>query len=111
NYARLYEIARVEMLRSLGISYKKLEDEGIGLPVVENFSRFHLAAKYDDLLTITCQIKDLPNVRIIFDYLIYNQDQVLIHEGKTTLVFMNMVQQKVIRIPEIILLAMKDNWK
>jgi acyl-CoA thioester hydrolase len=111
NYARLYEIARVEMLRSLGISYKKLEDEGIGLPVVENFSRFHLPAKYDDLLTITCQIKDLPNVRIIFDYLIYNQDQVLIHEGKTTLVFMNMVQQKVIRIPEIILVAMKDNLK
>ena len=45
NYARLYEIARVETLRSLGVSYKDLEDNGIGLPVFEHSSTF-LAPKY-----------------------------------------------------------------
>lgn len=105
NYARLYEIARVEMLRSLGVSYKELEDEGIGLPVVENYSKFILPAKYDDLLTVVCQINQEPNIRIVFDYQIFNQNKELIHEGKTTLVFMNMLTSKIIRVPKPILEA------
>lgn len=110
NYARLYEIARVEMLRKLGISYKELEDNGIGLPVFENYSKFHHPAKYDDLLTIRCQINQMPSVRIAFDYSIFNQDNQLIHEGKTTLVFMNMLMQKVIRVPDHILHAIESSW-
>lgn len=110
NYARLYEIARVEMLRNLGISYKELEDNGIGLPVFENYSKFHQPAKYDDLLTIRCQINQKPSVRITFDYSIFNQDNQLIHEGKTTLVFMNMLIQKVIRVPDDILHAIESSW-
>ena len=35
NYATYFEIARVEALRNLGVSYKKLEDEGTFLPVSE----------------------------------------------------------------------------
>lgn len=111
NYARLYEIARVEMLRSVGVSYKALEDKGIGLPVVENYSRFHQPAKYDDLLTIVCEINQAPSVRIVFDYKIFNQEKVLIHEGKTTLVFMNMNTSKIIRVPEEILNAFEDSFK
>ncbi len=111
NYARLYEIARVEMLRNVGISYKVLEDEGIGLPVVENYSRFHQPAKYDDLLTIICEINQVPSVRIVFEYKIYNQDKVLIHEGKTTLVFMNMITSKIIRVPEEILKAFENQFE
>ena len=34
-YANYYEIARVELFRSLGFSYKKLEDRGIGMPVID----------------------------------------------------------------------------
>eukprot|EP01036_Dinobryon_divergens_P012811 gene12811-17280_t len=41
NYARFYEIARVETLRHIGVSYKVLEEAGIGLPVYENYSKFH----------------------------------------------------------------------
>jgi len=110
NYARLYEIARVEMLRSLGISYKELEDEGIGLPVFENYSKYHQPAKYDDLLTIRCLINQKPSVRITFDYAIFNHDEQLIHEGKTTLVFMNMESQKVIRVPDTIANAIESSW-
>lgn len=109
NYARLYEIARVEMLRSLGVSYKALEDAGIGLPVYENYSKYHQPAKYDDLLTIKCQIKQMPSVRITFDYSIFNESVDLIHEGKTTLVFMNMKLQKVIKVPSEILKAIENN--
>ena len=35
NYAEFYEVARVEMLRSLGLSYKWMEETGIMMPVLE----------------------------------------------------------------------------
>ena len=90
NYARLYEIARVETLRSIGISYKSLEDIGIGLPVYDNYSKYHAPALYDDVLTIKCMLNQLPTARIIFHYQIINQENKLINEGKTTLVFMHL---------------------
>jgi len=35
NYAQFYEVGRVEMLRSLGMSYQEMEDSGIMMPVLE----------------------------------------------------------------------------
>jgi acyl-CoA thioester hydrolase len=66
NYARLYEIGRVEGLRSLGIRYKDVEDAGIMMPVYENKSRYLQPAKYDELLTIRINVKEIPKARIVF---------------------------------------------
>jgi acyl-CoA thioester hydrolase len=107
NYARLYEIARVETLRSLGVSYKVLEDNGIGLPVFEHYSKFHSPGLYDDELTVICQVDQLPTAKIEFSYRIKNADGDLINEGKTTLVFMNMLQKKVVKAPEWIVNALR----
>ena len=106
NYARLYEIARVETLRSLGVSYKDLEDNGIGLPVFEHNSTFLAPGLYDDELTVICQVDQLPTAKIQFSYRIKNTEGQLINEGKTTLVFMNMLQKKVIKAPEWIVNAL-----
>ena len=38
NYAQYFEVARVETLRSLGLSYKELEESGILLPVSDCWS-------------------------------------------------------------------------
>ncbi|UCE93120.1 MAG: acyl-CoA thioesterase, partial [Flavobacteriaceae bacterium] len=35
NYAQFFEVGRVEWLRTLGVSYKSLEETGIMLPVRE----------------------------------------------------------------------------
>lgn len=107
NYARMYEIARVETLRSLGVHYKALEDNGIGLPVFEHYAKFHAPALYDDELTVICQVTRLPTAKIEFSYEIKNADLTLINEGKTTLVFMDMAKQKVIKSPEWIVNALK----
>jgi acyl-CoA thioester hydrolase len=107
NYARLYEIARVETLRSLGVSYKVLEDNGIGLPVFEHYSKFHASGLYDDVLTVICHVNRLPSAKIEFSYEIKNEDLLLINEGKTTLVFMDMAKKKVIKSPEWIINALK----
>jgi acyl-CoA thioester hydrolase len=105
NYARFYEIARVETLRRIGVSYKVLEDAGIGLPVYENYSKFHAPALYDDLLRIECTLLKMPSARIEFEYKIYNQSDALLHEGKTTLVFMDLVSKKVVKAPEWLISA------
>jgi acyl-CoA thioester hydrolase len=109
NYARFYEIARVETLRRIGVSYKVLEDAGIGLPVYENYSKFHAPALYDDLLRIECTLLKMPSARIEFEYKIYNQGDDLLHEGKTTLVFMDLVSKKVVKAPEWLISAIMQH--
>jgi len=90
NYAQYFEVGRVESLRNLGISYKGIEDMGIMLPVVELNIKYLRPAKYDDLLTIKSQIKELPtDHRIIFDQEIYNEEGKLLTIGKVKLYFMD----------------------
>ena len=89
NYAQFYEVGRVEALRNLGFTYKKLEEEGIMLPVYDLQSKFFRPAFYDDLLTIETTIIAIKGARIIFTYRLYRENQELINEGQTTLVFVN----------------------
>jgi acyl-CoA thioester hydrolase len=97
NYARLFEIGRVEALR-----YKELEENGVWMPVYENYSKYLEPAKYDDLLTIKISLMEMPKVRIVFHAEIFNENQKLIHKGLTTLVFLNSETQKITICPEII---------
>ncbi len=102
NYARYFEIGRVEALRSLGISYKELEEQGVMMPVLENYSKFLRPARYDDLLSIRVMIKEKPGTRIRFDYEITNPEGNLIHIGHTVLVFVSVETKKVVPFPELI---------
>jgi acyl-CoA thioester hydrolase len=103
NYAKYFEIARIEWLRSSGISYKEMETEGIMLPVVSLSSEFKKPAKYDDVLTIETSVEQKPTAKIIFVYQIYNQGKELITTGSSTLVFVDMKKNKPIRCPDHIL--------
>jgi acyl-CoA thioester hydrolase len=89
NYATYFEVARVEMLRSLGFTYRRMEDEGIILPVLDFTIKYIKPAYYDDLLTINTVIKNLPAARIHFDYETFNEGKVLLNIASTTLVFIN----------------------
>lgn len=100
NYATYYEVGRVESLRSLGLSYKELEEQGVMMPVYENKSKYLVPARYDELLTIKTTIKQKPSVRIHFNYEIYNESDKLIHIGETVLVFVDMKTGKPCGLPE-----------
>jgi acyl-CoA thioester hydrolase len=100
-YAKLFEIGRVEALRSLGLSYKEVEDKGIWMPVYELNSRYIEPAKYDDLLTIKTTIKELPKVRIVFYTDIFNEEGTLLHSAKVTLVFIRSSDKKLQITPKI----------
>jgi acyl-CoA thioester hydrolase len=100
NYTQYYEVGRVEAMRSLGTSYKDMEDNGVMLPVYTCNLKYMKPALYDDLLLIKTIIKELPTLKITFDYEIYNQKNELLNTGNTTLVFINMSTNKPCRAPE-----------
>lgn len=94
NYATFYEVGRVELFRSLGFSYKALEESGIMLPVMELHSRFLKPARYDEEITVKVYLKEKPSIKIRFDYDLFNQGGELLNSGSTTLVFVDMKRNK-----------------
>ncbi len=100
NYAAYYEVARVESLRQLGLSYRDLEDTGIIMPVLENYSKYILPGRYDELLTVKVTIKKIPGFKIIFNYEIFNEAEELINIGETKLAFVDISSGKPCRIPD-----------
>jgi acyl-CoA thioester hydrolase len=100
NYPFYYEVGRTEMLRTLGLSYKEMEDSGIILPVINLQSNYLSPAYYDDLLTVKTYLKELPTVRIRFEYEVFNSLGEKLNYGETTLVFSNAVTRKPCRPPQ-----------
>jgi len=99
NYATYFEVARVEALRDLGISYKELEDDGFLLPVAEFNVKYLKPALYDDELRIVTTIKEQPGVRIRFEYSVFNQYGDKLAKAETTLVFVSAEHGKPIKPP------------
>ncbi len=90
NYAGYYEVGRVEALRSLGLSYRKMEtDLNIMMPVLSMQMRFVRPGLYDDLLTIRTIIRKLPNQFINFNVEIYNEQAELLNGGSVKLGFID----------------------
>lgn len=111
NYARYYEIGRVETLRTLDFHYKVMEDEGVMMPVYENKSRYLQPARYDDLLTIRVSIPKLPSARVVFHYEIRNQEGVLLNVGETTLVFQRKDTGRLCSAPEGLLAKLRPYYQ
>lgn len=89
NYAEFYEVGRVEMLRSLGMTYSGMEADGIIMPVLEMKCKYLKPALYDEEISIKVVMEKMPGIRIHFLYELYNEKQELIHIGETLLVFVN----------------------
>ena len=103
NYATMYEVARTEMLRSLGMTYRSMEEDGVMMPVLELKCKYFKPALYDDEITVKVIIENKPGVRIIFKYELYNKDSVLINVGETTLVFVDIKKNKPCMAPQVFL--------
>ena len=88
-YAQYYEVGRVEAMRSLGFSYREMEEQGVMLPVRELRITYHKPALYDDEITVRTELRSMPGVRIVFNYALFNTAGVLLSEAETTLVFID----------------------
>ena len=90
NYLRWFEIGRAEMLRSLGKSYRDVEDDGVTLPVVEARCRYLEPARYDDALAIETGVLVLRRASVRFAYRVVREaDGVLLAHGETEHCFLD----------------------
>jgi len=112
NYAQYYEIGRVEMLRSLGLTYKTLEEEhGFMMPVVSLQMRFVRPAYYDEELTIRTQLKQLPGQFITFHMELFNAGNELVNGGAVRLCFVNTKNQQTVAAPEVLLNKLRPHFE
>lgn len=109
NYAQYLEIGRVEALKSVGLSYRKLEESGYMLPVKDLKIEYFKAALYDDELTIYTEVREMPSNKIVFNYQIKRDEELLI-VAETTLFFMNK-EGRACRPPQFFLDHMKAFFK
>ena len=100
NYLRYFEVARLEWLSALGVSYTSMEKEGLIMPVIDVKVTYKTPALFDDSLTIYVFLSELPRVKIIFLYEIKNQKDEIVCTGETTLAFLNAKTRKPVRCPE-----------
>lgn len=104
NYAQYFEVGRVEMIRSLGVTYKELEEvHGIWLPVVSLNMRFVRPAYYDELLTVRSELRELPGEYITFHVEVFNERKKLVNAGRVRLCFFDAKTKKVVEAPELLL--------
>jgi len=111
HYAQYFEVGRVETIRSLGLTYKELEEvHGIWLPVVSLEMRFVRPAHYDDLLTIHTEIRELPDEYITFHVEIFNEKKKLVNAGRVRLCFFDSKTKKVVAAPDFLMEKLKTNF-
>ena len=100
NYIVIYEMARTEWLREMGLPYAEFERRGIMSPIIEVQSKYHYPAFYDELLTVKVFLEELPAARLIIGCEVYNEQGKLINTGRVTLGFMNSQTRRPCRAPE-----------
>jgi acyl-CoA thioester hydrolase len=99
-YLQYFEIGRVELLRSLGVSYADLEQQGIFFVVTRAEVRYRSPAKYDQELTLTTRVARRTSVRFDHEYTL-RHGETLVAEAATTIACVGRDGQ-VIAIPDSI---------
>ena len=99
-YIEYFEVGRTDAMRSIGITYKNIEQSGLVMPVVSVDCKFIRPALYDDLLTIRTSLLQLTNDhKIEFHQSVYNEMDDLLCKGKVVLFFMEKSTYQKINIP------------
>ena len=102
NYLKFFENARISWLRELGVSYKKMEEDGVVMPVVSSYLKHIKPSFFDDQLFIEIYLTKPPKASIEFIYNVYNQNKDLICKGSTRIAFLNSKSQRPIRCPDFL---------
>ena len=86
NYFIWFEVGRVELMRAVGVEYKKMETEDdCRIVVADARCRYHHSAKYDEVLRIRTRIAESRNRLVKFSYeVIRDADGKVLANGETT---------------------------
>lgn len=101
NYINYFEVARTESIRNLGFTYAAMERIGIIMPVIEVHCKYVRPATYDDLITVTANLHELPEGhRITFYQEAFDEKGALLAKGYVVLYFMEAVTMKRTAMPQ-----------
>ena len=101
NYIRYFEIARDEMMVSLGFPIERCEKElGVLVPIVSVECHFRHPARMGDVLTATAEVDRVPLAKMLIRQTVRNQEGVLCAEGKVTLGFLDKESFTPVRCPD-----------
>lgn len=101
-YPSWFEMGRTELFCELKLPYGVMEKKGLMLPVAELSVKYYSPAYYEDLLTITTRIEEMPTSKITLQYDIYNQNGKKIDSGYTIHAFLNAQTKRQTRIPDFL---------
>ncbi len=109
HYAQYYEVGRAEMIRSLGLSYRALEEEhGVMMPVMSLNMRFVRPGYYDEEVTVRTTLRKLPKTTITFHMEIFNEAGKLMNGGAVKLCFVDVKTNKTIAPPAVLVDCLQD---
>ena len=108
NYIVLYEMARTEWLRYMGLTYAEIERRGVMSPIIEVHAKYLYPAFYDEVLTVKVFMEEMPSARLIIGSEVYNEQGKLINKGSVTLGFMNAETRRPCRAPEWFIAALEE---
>ena len=84
NYLVWFEVARTDLLRNQGWSYRAMEESGVVLPVIEAQCHYRRPARYDEEMEIRTEATIVSPVRMEFRYEVTVQGQSdVIASGRT----------------------------
>ena len=91
NYLSWFEVARTELCRCFGRSYRQWEEQGYMVPLVEAHCVYKSPARYDDVIILYCRtpIESIKPHSVVFEYRITMEDDKLLAEGWTKHAFVN----------------------
>ena len=102
-YLEYFEVGRTELLRSLGLPYSVVENNGYQLPVIEASVKYKSPAHYDDLLEIETVVAELPNPKFRIHYVIRkveSPNKEIVAEGFTDHLFIKTETKRPTRPPK-----------
>ena len=108
-YFEFFEEARTEMLSSIGLDYSNIEENGAMLPVIEAHCEYKKGATFSQDLIVKTYIRELPKVKIKFEYKICpaGSDEILL-TGYTVHACTNL-KGKPVKMPKYIRKILQDN--
>jgi acyl-CoA thioester hydrolase len=100
NYIRYFECGRSDLLVKIGLPLTEIEAAGVMMPIVSVECKYRTPARFGDTLRIVSIIDSLPMAKLPVRSEIYNQDGVLLCEGKVVLGFIDAKTRRPIRCPK-----------
>jgi acyl-CoA thioester hydrolase len=111
NYVSYCHQARTELMRKLTLCDATLERKGIMLPVISFNIDYKIPIGYDEPIVIQTSVKELPNVRLNFEFEIFNLEEKLTSKAKSTVVFVDAKSRKPLVAPSWIIGAFENQLK